>query len=97
MIKYHIPLIYTWVSPQVLIFQKNNCAQTPLSMLSMSGHYNFFEKLKIMGKNRGKLNCSCDKVSPALKAFRFCYFKYCRKISTNQFLRCTNARLSQDD
>ena len=33
----------------------------------MSGNYYYFEKVKIVEKNRGKLNCSYDKVSHALK------------------------------
>ena len=32
-----------------------------------SGHYLFFEKLKIMKKSLCKLNCSYNKVSHALK------------------------------
>ena len=79
-----------------LIFQNNNCAQTFFSMLSTSGHYYFF-LIKNYGKIRWKLNYSYSKVSPALKAFRFYYFKYGGKISINQFLRCANVRLSKND
>ena len=40
-----------------------------------SGHYYFFEKLKIEEKNLRKLNCSYDRVSHALKV-KFLHYEY---------------------
>ena len=48
-------------------FQKNNRAQTSVSIFFTFEHYYFFEKLKIMNKNSRKLNCFYVKVSYALK------------------------------
>ena len=47
----------------------------------MPGHYYFFEKLKILGKNPHKLNCSYGKVPHALKnGFSQKWFEFFFKI-----------------
>ena len=56
-------LVYTVVFPQFLIFQQNNSVQTSVLIFFTSGHYYFFEKLKIVEKQLCKLNCSYGKVS----------------------------------
>ena len=66
-------LVYTVAFPQFLIFQQflnfqqNNSAQTSVFIFFTSGHYYFFEKLKIVEKQLCRLNCSYGKVSHILK------------------------------
>ena len=68
MILYHKSnLVYIVVFPQFLIFQQNNSAQTSVLIFFTFQHYYFFEKLKIVEKQLGKLNCSYGKVSHTLK------------------------------
>ena len=64
---YKSNLVYADFSPEFLIFQKNNSAQTSVIIFFMSEHYYFFEKLKIVEKSLRKLNCSYGKASHALK------------------------------
>ena len=45
-------LVYIVVFPQFLIFQQNNSAQTSVLICFTSRHYYFFEKLKIVEKER---------------------------------------------
>ena len=72
MVLYHKRnLVYTIDFPQFLIFQQNNSAQTSVLIFFTSRHYYFFEKLKIVQKQLGKLNCSYGKVSHTLKYMCF--------------------------
>ena len=67
MIVYHKSnLVYPVVFLQFLIFQKNNSAEPQRKLTLTSGIYYFVEKLKIVEKQLGKLNCSYGKVSHAL-------------------------------
>ena len=73
MILYHKSnLVYTLVFPQFIIFQQNNRAQTSVLIFFTARHYYFVEKLKIVEKQRCKLNCSYCKVSHALKEYYLC-------------------------
>ena len=68
MILYHKRyLVYTFVFPQFLTFQKNNNAETERKLTLISGHYYFVEKLKIVEEQLCKLNTSYGKVSHTLK------------------------------
>ena len=69
-------LVYAVFFPQFLIFQKNISAQTFVIISFTSGHYYFFEKLKIVEKNLCKLNCSDGKVSHTLKFVKLFIFVY---------------------
>ena len=60
-------LVYIVVFPQFSIFQKNNSAETSVSIFFTSRHYYLFEKLKIVEKQLHKLICSYGKVSHTLK------------------------------
>ena len=79
-------LIYTVVFPQFLIFQQNNSAQTSVLIFFTCRHYYFFEKLKIVEKQRFKLNCSYGKVYHiplTVKSFNFENFIYNRIVGLN--------------
>ena len=67
MVLYHKSnLVYTVVLSQFLIFQKNDSVQTSVLIFFTSRHYYSFEKLKLVGKQLCKLNCSYGQVSHTL-------------------------------